>query len=409
MKHLFFLFLFCVNVSFAQETDITLVLKDANSEEPIAEAAVYVLKTKQLLISNDEGLVIFNSKGKSFIEITSDNYKTVFINTSKLPDSVNTIYMESSANLLDEIILTDKHPQDILAKVIKNSINKLVTPVTLQTYVREFYKKNNDYFYYSDGLINFQVFQKSKKITTDILVEQNRSYGLLEKSFDFDLKGYNLNNLVENYYQFKYISEFLDDNSKKKYDFQVYAYPSNKKYYRVSIKPLESYIGIKDEYVIIFDFDKKLIVEVSSIKTYKTDAENPKLTFLNPSIIYKSNFKNTYRVQSNDYYLASSFEEIGYMTKKNDEELNIEVKNYIVTKNFNKRLFDYNESQIFKEKTLINKFDLILTPYWEAESGLVPTKEEKDIIAGLKDLEENEKIFNERQHAPTVKTPFSAK
>lgn len=407
MKHLFFLVLLYSGLSFSQITEVTVVLKDISTEEPISEVAVYVLKTKQLLISNEEGIVKFDSKGKSFIEITSDAYKTVLISSVKLQDSINVIYLENSAKQLDEIILTDKHPQDIISKIIKNSIEKLSAPGTLQTYVREFYKKNNDYFYYSDGLLNFQILQNSKKITTDILVEQNRSYGLLEKSFDFDLKGYNLNNLMENYYQFKYISELLDSNSKKKYQFQVYAHPTNKDYNRLKVEPIDKFIGEKDEYLIVYDVKKKLIVEVSSSKTYKTDNDGPKLTFLKPTFTYKSSFKNTYRINSNAYYLSSSYEEIGYVTKKDDKELNIEVKNYIVTKDFNSRLFKYGDSQVFKDKTLINKFDLILTPYWETESGLVPTKEENDIINGLKTLEENENIFNERQHAPTVKTPFS--
>jgi hypothetical protein len=77
--------------------------------------------------------------------------------------------------------------------------------------------------------------------------------------------------------------------------------------------------------------------------------------------------------------LVSSREEIGFERIDKNKSTEIEVKNYFVTTNFNKQSFSYKDYELFKDKTLINKKNSILTNYWDV-SGLTTTQEEEEII-----------------------------
>jgi len=200
---------------YAQNTEISIVLKDAETNLPIEDATVFILKSKQSFLSNAQGVVTFVLNGTSNIQITHTTYTTVTIRSTMLKEKVTVVALKSSVQNLDEIIITKQHPQKILKSVVENSIKKLSTPARLKIYSREFFKLNGNYSYYNDGLINFQISGKEKNFKTDILVEQNRSYGLLDVDVSNDLLGYNLNDIMENYYNFKYLNPILEPRAKK--------------------------------------------------------------------------------------------------------------------------------------------------------------------------------------------------
>ena len=56
---------------------------------------------------------------------------------------VNEIYLETNVRQLEEIILTKEHPQEILQRLVDNSLQKITIPINLKVYLREFYKKND--------------------------------------------------------------------------------------------------------------------------------------------------------------------------------------------------------------------------------------------------------------------------
>jgi len=95
--------------------------------------------------------------------------------------------------------------------------------------------------------------------------------------------------------------------------------------------------------------------------------------------IYKSIFKTIYRFDDDIYYLVSSKEEIGFERVDKNAMTDIEVRNYFITTNFSNQNYAYKESEVFKDKTLYNKKNVILTNYWDV-SGITPTDEEQEII-----------------------------
>ena len=248
----------------AQNIIKSLILKDAETNLPIYEATVQILRTKQILLSNADGVVNFSLKSASSILITHSAYISVTIRSINLKEVATTIYLKSNVNELEEFVFSKQHPQKILKNLVDNSKNKLTTPARLKVYAREFFKQNDAYSYYNDGLINFQIYDKSKKFNTNILVEQNRGYGLINDEMSDELLGYNLNNIMENYYNFKYLNPALEPKARNKYDFLIKVYTANKDYYIMSIVPKDDNKELLDDYNIIYDSKLKIIIEAST-------------------------------------------------------------------------------------------------------------------------------------------------
>ena len=375
-------FLLLSSLIWSQTVEKELILKDADTNLPIIDATVYIVRTKQSLLSNSNGVVTFDLKGNTNIVVTHTAYDKIILKSSTLKDKQYTVYLKSNLNDLDEIIVSRKHPQKILKDLIKNSIAKLNVPARLKVYSREFFKLNGTYSYYTDGLMNFQIFSKANNFKSNILVEQNRSYGLVEQEITENLLGYNFNNIMENYYNFKYLDPLLESRALKEYDFAIKIYSANKDYYLLTASPTENAKGLLDDYTIIYDPNKKMIVEVSSFVSQATLAKIKEKSSRGSKNIYKSLFKTIYRIDGNHYYLFTSKEEIGFERIDKKKVTDIEVRNYFVTTNFSTKNFSFEESDVFKDKNLFNKKNTILTEYWN-DSGLAPTDEEKSIIEAI--------------------------
>ncbi|MBP4137667.1 hypothetical protein [Flavobacterium geliluteum] len=377
---LFFIF-FYVTV-FSQSKEYSIVIKDIETQLPIENATVVIAKTKQILISNQEGKVTFMLTGGSNIEVSETNYEKVLLRWASLKPDLFVVYLKSNNNKLAEIVVSKENPEKNLQKIVSNSRQKLANSYRLKVYVREFFMLDNKYSYYNDGLVNFQFEGNKKKSTTTLLVEQNRSYGLLETDVSADLKGYNLNNIMENYSNLKYLDPLLDSKTKKEYEFTTTGHPNNKDYYIMSVTPLDTSKKALETYEIIYDPIKKLIVEYSIIIKPANLIQIEEQTKLGAKNVTRSVIKVTYRIDGEDYYLLSSNEEIAYDLVLKDKVKNIQVRNNFITTNFNKQNFTYNESDVFKEKTLFNKKNKVLTKYWDI-SGFTATDEEKAIIDSL--------------------------
>ncbi len=383
MKKILSFILFLVSINcFSQNLEFIVIAKDIETGLPIAEVTITSKKSNQGFLTNKDGEAFINLSKASDLKFEHSLYKTYTVKFTELNKKVNEVYLESNAKRLDEIILTSDHPQDILKTLIKNSLEKITIPVNLKVYLREFYKNNDQIVFFNDGLINFQILGNSKNIKTDILVEQNRAIGLLDIDIKNELLGYDLNNIIENYYQFKYLDEILESSAKRKYEFQVISYQSNEDYLVIKVTPLEEATGVLSNYTIVYDRDKMIIMEVGSMVP-ESRMVDLRQSFLKSSKIYKLEYKNTFKTDGNFYYLANSKEVIGFEKKYKKKSKRIEVNNHMVVTNYDKKIFKYNEHNIFKDKSLINKKTKFFNNYWDFESGFISTREEKEVIERL--------------------------
>jgi len=380
MKQLLLLFVVLFNLNvFAQNDEYSIYVKDIETLQPIENATVMVLKTKQVLMTNADGKITFVLSGGSNIQVSEMNYENLTVRWAALKESGFVVYLKNKKENLDEVVVSKENPQKMLQKVVSNSKQKISVAHRLKVYVREFFMLDNQYSYYNDGLVNFQF---NKNNTTTLLVEQNRSYGLIDTDVSADLKGYNLNDIMENYSNFKYLDPLLDPKAKKEYDFTTKGHSKNKDYYIMSVVPLDKAKEAIDNFEIIYDPEKKIIVEFTISVTPATLDKVEEKTKEGEKNITKSFVKVDYRWDGTDYYLLSSNEEIGYNVVLKDKTKNVQVRNSFVTTGFNKQNFTYSESDVFKEKSLFNKKNKILTNYWDI-SGFTATEQEKAIIASL--------------------------
>ncbi|MFY7810118.1 MAG: hypothetical protein ACOVQ2_00145 [Flavobacterium sp.] len=379
------LFLYCfliINIYLlnAQEIVYQIVIIDNNLENPVENATVTVFKTKENYLSNKNGIVKFALKGSSYIEITHSDYKTKKIRISNSIKSEIKVILESKIKQLEEVIVTQKHPQEILKSIIKNSLKQLKLPANLKIYNKEFYKYNDEYCFFSDGLLNFQIYKNSGNVKSDILVEQSRSLGL-KKPLEEEIWGFNLNLISEKYYTFGYFLELLNKNARKEYQFSLKSHSSNDAYNIIEIKPLEEINKLYYEYKITFDYKNKIILETEinipfnkkELFLYNKDSKNRRIN--------KMQIKQTYINKQKEYYLYNSMENIEYFKNKSKKEVKIEVKNIMHTIRFYDFLFEYNDNEVFKKKSLIaSEKNLVLTNYWEYHSGVYMNDEESKIL-----------------------------
>lgn len=379
-KLLLFILFFLFSIGYSQNIIIKVLVKDFETDLPIDEVTVTATKTNQGFLTNSEGIAILSLTKHSVLEFSHSTYNSYVVKSENLKNEVNVVYLDSKTQLLEEVILTKDHPQDILEKLVQNSREKITIPANLKVYLREFYKRNDKFVFFNDGLVNFQILGDYKKIETDILVEQNRAVGLLDGDIDDGVLGYNLNNIVENYYGFKYLDEILSRRALKDYNFEVKTYPQNEDFLVIRALPYIDSKGILSNFYIVYDTKKRIIMEVSA---FLSKERLQKIESEENTKVHKLEFKNVFRTDGNFYYLANSKEIIGFYKKYKGEKRKIEVKNNMITTNFSKKMFQYDKQNIFTDKSLINKKSSVFTPYWELDSGLVPTEKEQEIIESL--------------------------
>lgn len=395
IKKLTFLFLFFSSMVFSQSIEYTIIVKDFDTDSPIEEVTITALRTRQGFLTNKDGIAFVSLTKSSDLEFIHSSYKTIVIKIATLNKNENVVYMEPNTQQLEEFIITKDHPQQILKRIVENSKDKMTIPMNLKIYLREFYKRDSEIVFFNDGLINFQILGNEKNIKTDILVEQNRAVGVLDGDIDPNILGYDLNNIIENYYQFKYLDEVLDNSAKKTYDFSIKTYPSNEDYLVIKIVPFPESQGILSDFIIVYDSNKKIIVELSSYVSSER-LQKYKESMFDSRKVYKLEFKNTFRLDGDVYYLANSKEVIGFEKRYKKKDRRIEVKNHIVITDFDKKIFGYSDKNIFKDKSLINKKTSFFTNYWDVESGFVSTAEEKAVIESLGKSKED--IQNEEEN-----------
>lgn len=370
--------------AFSQQMEFEVQLIDEVTSEPIEEVVVKIPKSKQNLISNTEGIVKFVATPPLLLDISHSSYKKK--NFRILADKASKKYviaLTANNRQLEEVIVTNRHPQEILKEVVENSRKKLDVPATLRMYSREFFKKNGTYTYYNDGLLNMQVYLEQKKVQTDILLEQTRSVGIAVPT-ERHLVGYDLNNILNNYYTFKYLEDLVQLRARKIYQYQLKQHPQSDDLYILHIKPEAEIRGIWYEYLIVYQKKDRIIKEVKCFLPSDREEIHKKTIDINGRKLFKNYIKLVYQSEGSHYYLLNSVEEIGFSAKKEGKEISVEVKNTLHTNKFSPKLFVYSEKNIFKEKSLINANSKIYTNFWEFDSGLSLTSEEQQVIEFLK-------------------------
>ncbi|MBP6127941.1 hypothetical protein [Flavobacterium sp.] len=387
MRNLYFLgLIFCSVLSFSQTKEMILVFKDKTSGALIENVIVAILRTDENFQSNKEGVVKFNLNKPSRINIKHTEYKEISLNSVTIKELETVVFLESISQDIEDVVITNRQSFSILKILINKSMKQLTAPINLKIYSREFFKYNNEYTSYSDGLVNFCLKEKPDKFAADILVEQNRTYNLINnEKIEKKTLSYNMYDIIQNYYDFKYIANLAESKAKKKFDFEIKTVKGKADFYQMIIVPKPEIEEFLPTVTVIYDNRKNIILEleyfVEPNRFEYSDVSNLKVV---KGKVFNSVFKALYILDGDDYFLASTKEEIGLMVKdKKDVENKVEIANYLITTQHSRKFVPYEKEDVFKEKSLINKKNAIITEYWETNSGLLLTSEEKKIVDNL--------------------------
>lgn len=378
--------IFCSFLSFSQTKEFTLIFKDKTTGNLIENVLVNILRTDENFQSNKEGLVKFKLEKPSRVSVSQAEYKQVTLNSISFKTAEITVELESISQDIEDIVITNRQAFSILKTLINKSMKQLTAPINLKIYSREFFKYNNEYTSYSDGLVNFCLKEKPDKFAADILVEQNRTYNLINnEKIEKKTLSYNMYDIIQNYYDFKYINNLAESKAKKKFEFEIKTVRGKANFYQMVITPKPEIEEFLPTVTIVYDYKKNIILEldyfVEPNRFEFSDVSNLKVV---KGKVFNSTFKALYLVDGEDYFLASTKEEIGIMVKdKKDIENKVEVVNYLMTTQHSRKFVPYQKEDVFKEKSLINKKNSIITEYWETNSGLLLTTEEKKIVDNL--------------------------
>ena len=385
-KAFFFCLILLSTLSFSQTKEITLIFKDKATGSLIENVLVNILRTDENFQSNKEGLVKFKLEKPSRITVSQTEYKQVTLNSIAFKTSEITVELESISQDIEDIVITNRQAFSILKTLINKSMKQLTAPINLKIYSREFFKYNNEYTSYSDGLVNFCLKEKPDKFAADILVEQNRTYNLINnEKIEKKTLSYNMYDIIQNYYDFKYINNLAESKAKKKFEFEIKTVRGKANFYQMVITPKPEIEEFLPTVTIVYDYKKNIILEleyfVEPNRFEFSDVSNLKVV---KGKVFNSTFKALYLVDGDDYFLASTKEEIGIMVNdKKNVENKVEVVNYLMTTQHSRKFVPYQKEDVFKEKSLINKKNSIITEYWETNSGLLLTTEEKRIVDNL--------------------------
>lgn len=381
-----FILIFVSYLSLAQTKEITLTLKDKSTGNVIEGVMVTILRTSENFQSNSEGMVKFKLPKPSKISITSNQYKSVNLNSVTFKTNEIVIDLEQISQDIEDVVITNRQSFSILKTLIDKSMKQLTAPINLKIYSREFFKYNKEYTSYSDGLVNFCLKEKPNKFAADILVEQNRTYNLINnENIEKKTLSYNMYDIIQNYYDFKYIASLAESKAKKKFDFEIKTVRGKSNFYQMVILPKPEIKEFLPSISVIYDYKKNIILEIEYFvepdRFEFSDVSNLKVV---KGRVFNSTFKALYILDGEDYFLANAKEEIGILVKdKKDVENKVEVTNYLMTTQHSRKFVPYQKDDVFKEKSLINKKNSIITEYWETNSGMLLTTEEKKIVDNL--------------------------
>jgi hypothetical protein len=418
---LFILFFnLAISASFSQEKILCRVL-DAFSQQPITYATVMLKKIKRGTHADLNGGFQIPTKYKSngIIKISSIGYMSKEIQLSQLNNNgVNIIYLSTSNNKLDEVIIkvSKKKKRKLLGiQIVKKAIENI-----LDNYPTEPHSYIGYYRDYQQPVGDSYQKNRQSKVAIKYLNVHEAIIESFDAGFDSDkLKNENNQSLLYNY---KINKEFVRDstltipydNKSKKYSESVYITPlgGNELNLLNLTNAIRNHDKMSFSYSNVFrrDFIKnhkfrlKNIVFADSIPLYEVTFSSilEKTSFEYSAYgsiyiskqdfsIYKLNYNLYYRNKKNPQYAVT----IEYTPKKDKMYLN-----YITFNNF----FEATNGNYFKiDKTFFNSKQKTFKIYFNRNVALTSIdkrnfkiyyKNEKLKVTAVSSFEGSLRVFN---------------
>lgn len=266
---------------------------DASTKQPIQFVNVTLVKNQQIgTITNEDGLfILFLTDKSDSIEISHIGYNKLRVTSNYKSD---TIRLNSSVTLLNEVTISDMSANQVIIKTIENlELNHSVEPVTYNSFVRivEYPKDTSELHIFEEHLITIH---QTKDNNSKFKVRKTR-VNAFSKIGEKRLKDLRLINMVSVYADniFRYQDDFLKRKKVRNYIYKFLDRDlvNDSSAYSIECRSKADTSAISAKLYI----DKKTFAVTKLIKYYKNDIGLYDFTDIN------------FRQYGNKWFLSNSF------------------------------------------------------------------------------------------------------
>lgn len=373
---------------------------DKTTQESIPFANIFVQNSTQGVISNEDGVFKFYiPKDAENIEVGHIGYKTQLFLVSEIKAEPITIQLETDEMALEEVIVTNKPINQILAGILSNSKNQLDKSIKLETYYREFVKINNKYSKFADGLIDFYLQPKRKtKIDANLIVEQSRAFQLVEKG-EIEQKGkldlseldsfFDIQKAADGFFNYQYVEGIASNKSSERYDFELRS-KKDQEGNAVEIIYVIPKANVKEtlmEGKITYDPINKIVLDID----LKMSDKHKQYIKMRNVLIFKFavhdiQIKQTYKYVNGKYIPSyrKSIADFHIKFGKQMDDRIMCVSDLVVT-NFDDNVTTIpSKDSYFKERNLYQSGMNFTENFWETNNALPLSENEERILQTLK-------------------------
>lgn len=373
---------------------------DQSTKEPIPFATIFVQQSTQGVISNEDGIFKFYiPTNAESIEISHLGYKSKIYPVKEINAEFITVNLEADEFALEEVIVTNKPVNQILAGIIDNSKLQLDKSIKLETYYREFVKINNKYSKFADGLIDFYLQPKRKtKIEANLMVNQSRAFQLAEKG-EIDQKGkldlsemdsfFDIQKAANGFFSYELVESILTKKSSENYDFELRSKKDQEgnTIEIIYIIPKTTIDEALYEAKVTYDPANKIVLDID----LKMSEKHKQFVEMNNALLFKFaihdvQIKQSYKYNngkySPNYYKSIVDFHIKFGKQMNDRIMCI---SDLVVTNFNDNITTLpNKETFFKERNLYSNGMNFIENFWETNNALPLSENEERILQTLK-------------------------
>ena len=384
--------------SFSQSPNIIggVVLNKKNNE-PVAYAHVGIIGTSIGTSTNIEGKFVLNIPSEfvnDTLFISHLSFKTYYFGHFHIKNDSLPIFLEEHFFNLNEVVVLEKGitPFEVLKEAIDSTNLKSYSPVILHTYHREFSKKNEQFNYFADALIDYYIEGK-KKSDIEVRVNESRARRVkikLDEGFDHNFShAYDIKS-IPNYCNAERILKFINEDLCD-INLTEVTNKNNDTIIRIKFTPktgqnkqfCEGIVYIDKETLIIQSYE----VHISDSHRNFTPEANLFLLHGKLSSIF---VQVQYSILAGKCYL-NRVRLDGTISMVNRKKINVNyqfISEMTATgisaeniKSFDrKERFNFNQLYYMAGNNNGNNFK---TSFWKNQNGLLATKEEEEVIERL--------------------------
>ena len=384
-------FLFCIALKVLTQITVSqeIQVKDCETDELIPYVHAINLSNGYKTISNQDGLFsIFSHTPTDSMIISHVSYIDTVVAIADIIYN-RLVCLKQKEEILDEVIVTPNSVFNFLLAAINKTEEKLILPVKLNAYYKEFIKNNNSFIRFCDADVVYYLRQDKKEhLSINGSVVGSRAYripAVEANEIDFEIISPIGYQKTLKFYKPSNIGRFTNLDASKKYDYLLQEY---KKSYIIRVNPKEHEDGLFEANIIINKYDSTvtsinfLIPEHRSHLTKERNAIVAKVKITSNS----GYLHYSYTSEGNIFLAHSKLEYTLSIKNKNTDDL----LSFISGVNIYEIPEDqepFPKSKAYKKKSIYKRGTDYLSAYWLEKSLITLTEKEKKVIQEISNLD----------------------